>query len=276
MNTIKTWIARCHADGESATDAMQAEITELRERVAYLESYTESQKDAMRVTMDELASVREALRSTLDDLGQLTQRYMELRRTMREHKNEREALQAKLSAIEGQTCEECGGTGKITVYGIEEQWQEKCLKCEAAPVAPAQPVNELVEALETIAYAGMSGSGQESEEALTEWRASRAWEFISIAARALEKAKAAQPLTKEQDEAEEVLTAMDSCEWSVHRIPPSVYLTDEKNREIAWAVKREAAPYADYEENRQWTGPTAIAALRKGKEAIEMAKRLRG
>lgn len=68
MNTIKTWIARCHADGESATDAMQAEITELRERVAYLESYTESQKDAMRVTMYELATVREALKVAQHDL----------------------------------------------------------------------------------------------------------------------------------------------------------------------------------------------------------------
>lgn len=48
-----------------------------------------------------------------------------------------------------------------------------------------------VEALESIALAGMSGSGQESEEGLRDWHARRAWEFIGIAARALEPARAA-------------------------------------------------------------------------------------
>jgi len=63
---------------------------------------------------------------------------------------------------------------------------------------PAEPVNQvLLDALETIALAGMSGSGQESEEALNEWRAQRAWEFISIAACALEKAKAVTPTIKD-------------------------------------------------------------------------------
>jgi hypothetical protein len=42
-----------------------------------------------------------------------------------------------------------------------------------------------IEALESIAMAGMSGTGQESEEGLRDWHARRAWEFIGIAARAL-------------------------------------------------------------------------------------------
>jgi hypothetical protein len=48
-----------------------------------------------------------------------------------------------------------------------------------------------VEALEEIALAGMSGSGQESEEGMRDWHARRAWQFIGIAARALEPARAA-------------------------------------------------------------------------------------
>jgi hypothetical protein len=49
-----------------------------------------------------------------------------------------------------------------------------------------------LEALETIALAGMSGTGQESEEGMTEWHARRAWEFIGIAARAITAIKQAQ------------------------------------------------------------------------------------
>lgn len=45
-------------------------------------------------------------------------------------------------------------------------------------------------ALESIALAGMSGSGQESEEGMRDWHARRAWEFIGIAARALERVRA--------------------------------------------------------------------------------------
>lgn len=45
------------------------------------------------------------------------------------------------------------------------------------------------DALESIALAGMSGSGQESEEGMRDWHARRAWEFIGIAARALDTAR---------------------------------------------------------------------------------------
>lgn len=47
------------------------------------------------------------------------------------------------------------------------------------------------DALEQIALAGMSGTGQESEEGMHAWHARRAWEFIGIAARALEPLKVA-------------------------------------------------------------------------------------
>lgn len=58
-----------------------------------------------------------------------------------------------------------------------------------------------VDALEQIALAGMSGSGQESEEGLRDWHARRAWEFIGIAARALPAARAALALPPPQDPA---------------------------------------------------------------------------
>jgi len=47
------------------------------------------------------------------------------------------------------------------------------------------------DALEEIAMAGMSGTGHETEEGMQRWHARRAWEFISIAARALEPVRAA-------------------------------------------------------------------------------------
>ena len=45
-------------------------------------------------------------------------------------------------------------------------------------------IEQALDALESIALAGMSGSGQESEEGMREWHARQAWKFIGIAARA--------------------------------------------------------------------------------------------
>lgn len=58
-----------------------------------------------------------------------------------------------------------------------------------------QALQIALDALEEIALAGMSGTGQESDEAMCEWHARRAWKFIGIAARAKDKVKAlsAQP-----------------------------------------------------------------------------------
>jgi hypothetical protein len=47
-------------------------------------------------------------------------------------------------------------------------------------------------ALNEIALAGMSGSGQESEEGMRDWHARRAWDFIAIAARAKTAIRAAR------------------------------------------------------------------------------------
>ena len=49
-----------------------------------------------------------------------------------------------------------------------------------------------IDALDEIALAGMSGTGQESEEGMTAWHASQAWKFIGIAARAKSAIDAAQ------------------------------------------------------------------------------------
>ncbi len=75
--------------------------------------------------------------------------------------------------------------------------------------------------------------------------------------------RAALATAKEQLDAQEVLDAMDSCEWKVIR-----YFTDEASRELSWQVERMSPPFCDKERNRHWTGSTAIEALRKGKEAI--------
>lgn len=69
-----------------------------------------------------------------------------------------------------------------------------------------------IEALEQIALAGMSGTGQESEEGMRDWHARRAWEFIGIAARALEPARAAQTAPPQpRVEASAVLAELAEC-----------------------------------------------------------------
>jgi len=57
---------------------------------------------------------------------------------------------------------------------------------------------QALEALEEIALAGMSGSGQESEEGMRDWHARQAWKFIGVAARALEPLRAALTLPAPQ------------------------------------------------------------------------------
>lgn len=54
-----------------------------------------------------------------------------------------------------------------------------------------EPVRLALDALEEIALAGMSGTGQESEEGMQAWHARRAWDFIGIAARARDEVRAA-------------------------------------------------------------------------------------
>ena len=49
--------------------------------------------------------------------------------------------------------------------------------------------SDLFDALEEIALAGMSGTGQESEEGMRDWHARRAWQFIGMAARVIDAAR---------------------------------------------------------------------------------------
>ena len=67
-----------------------------------------------------------------------------------------------------------------------------------------QSAQAALEALEEIALAGMSGTGQESEEGLRDWHARQAWKFIGIAARELEplrRALALRPAAQTEREA---------------------------------------------------------------------------
>jgi hypothetical protein len=89
---------------------------------------------------------------------------------------------------------------------------------------------QVLEALEEIALAGMSGTGQESEEAMTAWHARQAWKFIGIAARALEPIKQARSAPTVQEPAKRVCSlgcknlgaccAVPKCE-AVAAIPPA-------------------------------------------------------
>lgn len=74
---------------------------------------------------------------------------------------------------------------------VEAMAQASGLKVRPLYTAPAPSESEAlqvaIDALDEIALAGMSGSGQESEEGLRDWHARRAWQFISIAALAKDK-----------------------------------------------------------------------------------------
>jgi hypothetical protein len=69
-------------------------------------------------------------------------------------------------------------------------------------------------------------------------------------------------------EAQALYDAMDSCEWSVRRMLPCSYLTDEANAERQWAVERTRAPFCGDDGVRIWTGPTVTSALAKARAAI--------
>jgi hypothetical protein len=86
-----------------------------------------------------------------------------------------------------------------------------------------------LDALEEITLAGMSGSGQESEEAMTAWHARQAWKFIGIAARALDPIK--QALTapvQEPDRGDELTIAYMSGLHDGKKKRQWVGLTDEE------------------------------------------------
>lgn len=82
---------------------------------------------------------------------------------------------------------------------------------------PAREALKLaLEALEEIAFAGMSGTGQESDEAMAERRARQAWKFIGIAARqlaAIKEALAQPPLPEQEAVAVHQFRLMYSADW---------------------------------------------------------------
>ncbi len=76
------------------------------------------------------------------------------------------------------------------INDIRKAAQKARTSSAPAPVAQPADMREALQAardaLEEIALAGMSGTGQETEEGMRAWHARRAWEFIGIAARALD------------------------------------------------------------------------------------------
>lgn len=76
--------------------------------------------------------------------------------------------------------------------------------------------------------------------------------------------------------ADMVMAALDTEEWGLERMQHWHCLTDEGNREGAWLVKRQKAPYcAVYTDKpgapygpRSWSGPTALDALQKAADDL--------
>lgn len=81
-----------------------------------------------------------------------------------------------------------GNTGQYLLMQTDRAWDvwqaARALSSLPSEEAQGDLLTIARDALEEIALAGMSGSGQESEEGMRDWHARRAWEFIGIAARA--------------------------------------------------------------------------------------------
>ena len=73
--------------------------------------------------------------------------------------------------------------------------------------------------------------------------------------------------------ADMVMAALDTEEWGLERMQHWHCLTDEGNREGAWLVKRQKAPYCADKPGalygpRSWSGPTALDALQKAADDL--------
>ena len=73
--------------------------------------------------------------------------------------------------------------------------------------------------------------------------------------------------------ADMVMAALDTGEWCLERMQHWHCLTDEGNREGAWLVKRQKAPYCADKPGalygpRSWSGPTALDALQKAADDL--------
>lgn len=65
----------------------------------------------------------------------------------------------------------------------------------------------------------------------------------------------------ELSDAERIMAALDSGDWSITRNQPHSSFTDEANQKYAWSVRRERPPMCSEDGTRCWSGSTAIAAL---------------
>ena len=75
-----------------------------------------------------------------------------------------------------------------------------------------------LEALEEIALAGMSGTGQESDEAMIAWHARQAWKFIGIAAHQLTAIKEALAQPEQKYHRGDRLICLETEEYCVIHI----------------------------------------------------------
>jgi len=88
-----------------------------------------------------------------------------------------------------------------------------------------EAAQKALDALEEIALAGMSGTGQESEDGMRDWHARQAWKFIGIAARALDpirQALATQPEQAKGSEVDELVSLLAACRDIAARLAPGV------------------------------------------------------
>lgn len=84
---------------------------------------------------------------------------------------------------------------------------------------------------------------------------------------------AAKPLRSTACTAEEalvVIAALDTGGFTIERSLDASYLTDAANIEFSWVVRRSHPPFCDAAGNRQWHGPTAIAALTAAQTALRL------
>lgn len=71
-------------------------------------------------------------------------------------------------------------------------------------------------------------------------------------------------------DADIVMAALDSGGWELRRNQPSTVYTDAANTAHAWSVMRQSAPMCTEDGTRMWSGPTAIAALRRAAAALDI------
>lgn len=72
----------------------------------------------------------------------------------------------------------------LLLPGKVDLWVAERYSPAPKPSVPDEVLTIARDALDEIALAGMSGSGQESEDGMRDWHARQAWKFISIAAQA--------------------------------------------------------------------------------------------